>query len=170
MDFGKYPRTLPPPRLRSGPHVSTVGIVPKTTPPALCIRLAHEEDLPAINAIYNHYVEHCTCTYQTVPETAEARRAWFRGHEPRHPVTVAELDGEVVGWAALNIYNARGAYEHTVEDSVYVRHDRHGRGIGRALLSDLITRARGFYIITRSSRGSRRSRRRASRRMRRWDS
>lgn len=148
MDFGKYPRTLPPPRLRSGPHVSTVGIVPKTTPPALCIRLAHEEDLPAINAIYNHYVEHCTCTYQTVPETAEARRAWFRGHEPRHPVTVAELDGEVVGWAALNIYNARGAYEHTVEDSVYVRHDRHGRGIGRALLSDLITRARFLHHHT----------------------
>lgn len=115
---------------------------------APCIRLAHAEDLPAINAIYNHFVEHCTCTYQAVPETAEARLAWFRAHDPRHPVIVAELDDEVVGWASLNVYNQRCAYERTVENSVYVRHDRHGRGIGRALLSDLVARARFLHHHT----------------------
>ena len=115
------------------------------TPPATCIRLAHAADLPAINAIYNHYVRHCTCTYQITPETAEARAAWFRTHDPRHPVTVAELDGEVVGWASLNPYHPREAYARTVENSIYIRHDRQRRGIGRALLADLILRARFLH-------------------------
>ena len=120
-----------------------------STPPAPCIRLAHAADLPAINAIYNHYVRHCTCTYQLTPETAGARAAWFRTHDPRHPVTVAELDGEVVGWASLNRYHPREAYARTVENSVYVKHDRHRRGIGRALLVDLIERGRqlGHHTI-----------------------
>ena len=108
------------------------------------IRPARESDLAAINAIYNHYVRHSTCTYQVTPETEEARLAWFRGRREAHPVTVAELDGEVVGWASLNRYHAREAYARTVENSVYVRHDRHRRGIGRALLGDLIERARTF--------------------------
>ena len=113
------------------------------------IRPARESDLAAINAIYNHYVQHSTCTYQMTPETAEARLAWFRGRGEAHPVTVAELDGEVVGWASLNRYHPREAYARTVENSVYVRHDRHRRGVGRALLADLIERARqlGHHTI-----------------------
>ena len=113
------------------------------------IRPARESDLAAINAIYNHYVLHSTCTYQVTPETGEARLAWFRGHGENHPVTVAEVDGEVVGWASLNRYHPREAYARTVENSVYVRHDRHRRGIGRALLADLIGRARqlGHHTI-----------------------
>ena len=113
-----------------------------STLPAPCIRLAREADLPAINALYNHYVEHCTCTYQITPETPEARLAWFRNHDPHHPVTVAELDDNVVGWASLNAFHPREAYARTVENSVYIRHDRQRRGIGRALLVDLIVRAR----------------------------
>ena len=60
----------------------------------------------------------------------------------RHiPVTVAEVDGEVVGWGSLSPYHPRSAYRRTVENSVYVRHDRHRQGIGAALLADLIDRA-----------------------------
>jgi phosphinothricin acetyltransferase len=105
------------------------------------IRLATESDLSVINAIYNHYVLHSTCTYQTEPETPDARAAWFASHGPKHPVTVAEVDGEVVGWGSLSPFHRRAAYGRTVENSVYVRHDRHRRGIGRALLLDLIRRA-----------------------------
>ena len=62
------------------------------------LRLAQEADLVAINDIYNHYVLHSTCTYQTEPETIEARRAWFAAHGEGYPVIVGEHDGEVVGW------------------------------------------------------------------------
>jgi L-amino acid N-acyltransferase len=106
------------------------------------IRPASEPDLPAINAIYNHYVHTSTCTYQTEDEPMPARIAWFLSHAPAtHPVTVACLGGEVVGWGALSRYNPRRGYRHTVEDSVYVRDDARRRGVGGALLTDLVARA-----------------------------
>lgn len=108
------------------------------------IRLATEADLPAINAIYNHYVAHSTCTYQLAPETAEARLAWFHRHGPEHPITVAEIGGEIVGWASLNVFNPREAYARTVENSVYIHHQHHRRGLGHAMLADLIARARAL--------------------------
>jgi L-amino acid N-acyltransferase len=108
------------------------------------IRLARETDLAAINAIYNHYVLHSTCTYQLTPESDAARLAWFRGRGKEHPVTVAESAGEVVGWASLNRYHLREAYARTVENSIYVRHDWQRRSIGRALLADQIERARAL--------------------------
>ena len=55
---------------------------------------------------------------------------------------VAEADGEVIGWGALSPWKSRAGYAHSVEASVYVRHDAHRRGVGRALLTDLIERAR----------------------------
>lgn len=108
------------------------------------IRPATEADLAAVNAIYNHYVEHSTCTYQLAPESEEARLAWFHRHGGTHPVTVVEVGGEVVGWASLNVFNPREAYARTVEDSVYIHHAHHRRGLGRAMLADLIARARAL--------------------------
>jgi phosphinothricin acetyltransferase len=108
---------------------------------AMLIRPAAPDDLRAIDDIYNHYVVHSTCTWQRDIEPLEARGAWFAAHGPAHPVTVVEQDGEVVGWGALSTFRARWGYRHTVENSVYVRHDRHGRGLGSALLADLIDRA-----------------------------
>jgi L-amino acid N-acyltransferase YncA len=107
----------------------------------MIIRPATAADLDAINAIYNHYVHHSTCTYQEEPSTAEERAAWFAAHGPEHPVTVAEVNSEVIGWGSLSQFHARSAYRRTVENSVYVRHDRHRQGIGAALLADLINRA-----------------------------
>lgn len=107
----------------------------------MTIRLATAADLPAINDIYNHYVPLSTCTYQYQPETLATRRAWFAAHDERHPVTVIETTGEIFGWGSLGTFRNRDGYIHTVEDSVYVRHDCHRRGIGRLLLADLIDRA-----------------------------
>ncbi|MFN0021023.1 MAG: N-acetyltransferase family protein [Pirellulaceae bacterium] len=110
---------------------------------AFTIRPATSADLPAINDIYNYYVLNSTCTYQLEPETIEARQAWFDSHTPEKlPVTVAILDGAVVGWGALSQFRPRAAYCHSVEASVYLRHDVHRRGIGKALLLDLIARAK----------------------------
>jgi phosphinothricin acetyltransferase len=114
------------------------------------VRAAGEADLPAINAIYNHYVHTSTCTYQTQDETMEARAAWFRAHDPAtHPVTVATDGGEIVGWGSLSRYNPREGYRSTVESSVYVRHDVRRRGVGGALLGDLVARASalGYRVI-----------------------
>ena len=110
----------------------------------LKIRDATEADLVAINDIYNHYVLNSTCTYQEEPETMDGRRAWFAAHGAAHPVTVATLDGEVVGWGALTPYHRRAAYRNTVENSVYIAPAHHGRGIGKLLLADLIERAKAI--------------------------
>jgi phosphinothricin acetyltransferase len=115
----------------------------------LNLRLATPTDLSAINEIYNHFVLRSTCTYQTEPETVEARAAWFARHGELHPVTVAERAGTIVGWGSLSPFHARAAYGHTVENSVYVHPTSHRQGIGRALLADLIERARrsGHHTI-----------------------
>jgi phosphinothricin acetyltransferase len=108
------------------------------------IRLATIADCQAIHDIYNHYVVHSTCTYQTQPEPIENRREWFAGHGPLHPVTVAELNGAVVGWGSLSRFHPRSAYARTVENAVYIHHQYQGRGIGRAIVTDLIDRARAL--------------------------
>jgi phosphinothricin acetyltransferase len=116
---------------------------------SLAIRLATPADLPAINDIYNHYVPRSTCTYQHEPETAEARAAWFAQHGAAHPVIVGVRCGEIVGWGSLSPFRTREAYRHTVENSVYVRHDCQRQGIGSLLLADLIVRAKaaGHHVI-----------------------
>jgi len=122
------------------------------------IRLATIADLPAINDIYNHYVLHCTCTYQTEPETLADREAWFRDHSPdKYPVIVAEIDGRVVGWGSLSRFRPRAAYAPTAEPSVYIDHEFLGRGLGRILLVDLIARARaaGFRSLIGGSSADR---------------
>ena len=112
------------------------------------IRLATVEDLAAINQIYNYYVATSTCTYQKDASTAAERAEWFAQHGARHPITVAEKAGEVVGWGSLSDYRVRWGYRFTVENSVYVRHDAQRCGIGRTLLADLIVRARALDYHT----------------------
>lgn len=108
----------------------------------LSIRLATTADLGAIRDIYNHYVATSTCTFQLEPDTLEERAAWFHERSAKHPVIVAESSGEVVGWGSLHPWKSRAGYARSTEASIYVRHDLHRRGIGKALLLDLIERAR----------------------------
>jgi phosphinothricin acetyltransferase len=118
--------------------------MPSDIPPRTraAIRPAAEADLPAIHAIYNHYVLHSTATYQTAVDPFPTRLNWFRAHGPLHPVTVAASPaGEVLAWASLSPFHPRAAYARTVEDSVYVHPGHHRQGLGRALLADLLARA-----------------------------
>ncbi len=105
----------------------------------LLIRASTEADIPAIHAIYSHAVIHGTASWElTAPDAAEmaARRLAVIG--AGYPYLVAELDGEAAGYAYAGAYRPRAAYRATVEDSIYVRPDAAGRGIGKALLAALL--------------------------------
>ena len=112
------------------------------------IRPATANDLDAIRAVYNYSVTHSTCTYQIELETAAERAAWFRDRSELHPVTVAEREGIVIGWAALSPWKSRCGYARSAEASVYIHHKHHRRGAGKALLIDLIDRAKALGLHT----------------------
>ena len=113
------------------------------------IRIAHDDDAQAISEIYNHYVKHCTCTFQIAPEILEDRRRWLENRGDQYPVTVACEDERVVAWASLSPWHSREAFARTTEFSIYVHHDFLHQGIGKALLADLIMRAKqiGHYVV-----------------------
>jgi len=113
------------------------------------IRTATEADLLSIHEIYNFYVLTSTCTYQLEPEPFEDRLAWFASHGELHPVIVYEVDGMVVGWGSLSVWNKRAGYVRTVEASIYVRQQWHRHGVGKALLGELILRAKslGHHVL-----------------------
>ena len=116
----------------------------------LSVRAATLEDAEAIRAIYNPEVLESTVTFDLVPRSLDDQRRWLEARSGAHVVLVAEADaGEVVGFASLSPYRDRPAYSTTVEDSVYVRRDQQGRGVGRLLLGELLTVAtdHGFHAV-----------------------
>lgn len=114
------------------------------------VRTATDGDAEAIRAIYNPEVLESTVTFDLVPRTAEDQLAWQHERSGAHAVLVAVDDaGEVVGYGSLSPYKPRAAYATTVEDSVYVRRDQQGRGVGGALLGELlhVATAHGFHAV-----------------------
>lgn len=106
---------------------------------AALIRPATRADFAAVTAIYGDHVLHGTASFETeAPSIEEMLRR--HGEVVRHglPYVVAELAGEVVGYAYAAQYRPRPAYRFTVEDSVYLHPDRTGKGIGRLLLDTII--------------------------------
>jgi phosphinothricin acetyltransferase len=103
------------------------------------IRPATLSDLPALTAIYNHYIAHTTITFDLHPFEPGDRRKWFEDHSStgRYRLLVAEEAGNVVGYATTSRWRPKAAYDTTVESSVYCRPDAVGRGIGGALYSAL---------------------------------
>lgn len=111
------------------------------------IRPATEADLPAITAIYGEAVRNGSATFEIdPPDVGEMTGRWKRLADTGHPWLVAEDAGAVVGFAYAGPYNARPAYRHTVEDSIYLHAAARGGGMGTTLLTALIAeaQARGF--------------------------
>lgn len=103
------------------------------------IREASAADLAAVQQIYAHHVLTGTASFELEAPTVDEMRIRFAAiRDKGYPYLVAEVDGEVVGYAYAGPYRPRPAYAGTVENSVYVRHDQAGRGIGRLLLERLI--------------------------------
>ena len=89
-------------------------------------------------------------TFDLVPRTLAEQVEWLEARSGAHAVIVAvDDDDQVVGFASLSPFRDRPAYNSTVEDSVYVRHDQRGTGVGGRLLSELVTLAaqHGFHTV-----------------------
>lgn len=111
------------------------------TPTGLTLRPSNEADLAAIQAIYAEAVLHGTGTFETeVPAIEEISRRRDEVLSRGLPWLVAEAEGQVVGYAYANYFRPRLAYRFCLEDSVYLRPDQQGRGVGKLLLSELISR------------------------------
>ncbi|HMM85681.1 GNAT family N-acetyltransferase [Azohydromonas sp.] len=109
--------------------------------PALLIRPSVDGDVDAIAAIYAHHVLHGSGTFETeAPDPIEMRRRRDDVHAKGLPWLVADDGGVVVGYAYANHFRPRHAYRYCLEDSIYLRPDAAGRGVGRALLAELIAR------------------------------
>ena len=109
--------------------------------PGLTVRDATDADMAAIQKIYEREVLHLVASFEEVPpgiEELRVRRA--RVLAMGLPYLVAEREGTVVGYSYASTYRPRPAYRHTVENSVYVADGMQGRGIGHALLTELIAR------------------------------
>lgn len=114
----------------------------------LSLRVAVEGDLPTISAIYADAVLHGTASYELEPPSlAEMTRRFHELHSRHFPyIVAAETGGGVLGYAYAGPYRPRPAYRFTVEDSVYIASPARGRGVGTALLAELLrlSEARGF--------------------------
>jgi phosphinothricin acetyltransferase len=109
----------------------------------LTIRDATLDDAAAIARIYNQGIED-HATLETARRSVDERRQWLSARGPRHPVIVAVMKAtnEIVGWASLNQFNPRAAYDHVADISVYVARQVRGKGVGSVLLPELEVHAR----------------------------
>jgi L-amino acid N-acyltransferase YncA len=103
------------------------------------VRPSGASDVPAITEIYGQHVIEGTGSFEIVPPNSQeiAKR---RSDVVKRglPWLVAEVDGAVVGYAYASPFRAREAYRFTLEDSIYVRPESSGQGVGRMLLEKLI--------------------------------
>ena len=107
------------------------------------LRGADESDLAAILAIYNHAIETTTAVFDYRPHTLQMRRDWLQSKRTANcPIMVAVNNTEVVGFATYGPFRAWPAYKYTVEHSVYVASTSRRRGIGRALVNEIVSEAR----------------------------
>ncbi|HEY6732323.1 MAG TPA: GNAT family N-acetyltransferase [Roseiarcus sp.] len=105
------------------------------------VRDALEADMAAVRDLYGHYVLHSLATFEETPPTLDDMLARRRASvDLGLPYLVPEGGGAIAGFAYAGLYRWRPAYRHAIEDSVYVADSQTGRGIGSALLGELIAR------------------------------
>lgn len=113
------------------------------------VRPASRDDLETIRQIYNEGIEDRVATLERDPKSADEMARWWAQHDGRYVVLVAHDGGEIAGWTSLNPFSDRCAHANVADLSVYVRRNRRGQGVGRALLTRLVEYARrgGFHKI-----------------------
>jgi L-amino acid N-acyltransferase YncA len=107
------------------------------------IRACAVTDLDAVQAIYAHHVRTGLGTFEEVPPSVTEMRERFDVLvQARYPFLVAELDGRVAGYAYAGPFRPRAAYRRTSESSVYVASDLQRRGVGQALMLQVMAECR----------------------------
>jgi phosphinothricin acetyltransferase len=106
----------------------------------LRIEPATTADAGAIAKLYAHHVLHCTATFETAPpDASEIAARMEKLRAAGMPWLVArDADGTLLGYAYAGPFHSRAAYRYTCENTIYIRHDRLGRGLGTALLKALL--------------------------------
>jgi L-amino acid N-acyltransferase len=109
------------------------------------VTCSHERHAQAILAIFNDAILNSTALYDYKPREPESMVGWFKAKEAGgFPVIGIENEnGELAGFASYGTFRAWPAYKYTVEHAVYVRKEDRGRGLGKALMNNLIEAARG---------------------------
>jgi L-amino acid N-acyltransferase YncA len=112
-------------------------------------RSASGGDVPAITRIYNQGIEDRIATLETATKSEDELRESLAQRAVRYEVIVAYSGDRVLGWASLNPYSHRCAYDGVADLSVYVEREARGTGIGRLLMDELERRARnhGFHKL-----------------------
>lgn len=113
------------------------------------IRAYKTEDTQAILEIINYNILHSTALYDYNTRTLEQQMSILADKQSKKfPVIVAEINGFVAGFGMYSEFRFREAYKFTVEHSVYVSQDHHGKGIGKLLLEELIVLAKRQNLHT----------------------
>jgi len=108
----------------------------------MLVRNAADADIPDIQAIYAHHVLHGTGTFDEVPPSVEEMTERFRMVAARGWTWLVAADATgVLGYAYFTQFRDRSAYRFTAEDSIYVREDVRGQGVGKALVAQLVEAA-----------------------------
>jgi len=106
------------------------------------LRDATAADVPAITEIYAHHVLHGTGTFEEdPPDEADIAERIAKVQAAGCAWLVAEENGLILGYGYFAPFRPRSAYRFTAEDSVYVRNDIRGQGVGKALVAELLVRA-----------------------------
>ena len=114
------------------------------------IRFVSADDALEIAAIYNHYVEHTTISFETEVVDVDEMRCCIDDVSSIYPYFVSvDDDGRIEGYCYAHRWKERAAYHATLETTVYLRPDCCGRGLGRKLMNRLIgeCRERGVHAL-----------------------
>lgn len=106
------------------------------------IRPCQDEDIADVCAIYNHYIEHTTITFEEVPLSPADMATRVKAYQQHYPWLVCLDYGQIVGYAYASKWKERAAYRHTAEATVYLKDGLSGQGYGTALYRALIEQIR----------------------------
>jgi len=145
---GKF--TIPFVSMRTIVSESSVYLMQLNSAMAFFLRLATQADIPQILAIVNYTIKTSTANYQYDAQTVAEQTAWFESKQQhKFPVWVAIQDQQILGFGTYGVFREKMGYQFTIEHSVYVKVDQQGKGIGKALLTQLIDQAKaeGYHVM-----------------------
>ncbi|OMP32821.1 arsinothricin resistance N-acetyltransferase ArsN1 family B [Mangrovimonas sp. DI 80] len=102
------------------------------------VRNVEMSDAEEISNIYNYYIKNTVITFEETPITKEEMAERIKTNSAQYPWIVYEENNEILGYAYAMAWKSRSAYRYTVESTVYLRYDQHGKGLGTQLYKSLI--------------------------------